>query len=162
MTKTIPLAKGHSTTVDDEDYDDLVLYKWRCTIWKDGTVNACRVKREDGKQRTVLMHREITKAPDGKVVDHKDGDTLNNTRANLRVCTKSENNMNKGVAKNNTSGIRGVSWNKRQKKWEAKIKLNRRTRHLGCFKDINDAAEARRQAEEELFGEFSYRNSRSL
>jgi hypothetical protein len=96
----------------------------------------------------------------GKIVDHKDGDTLNNTRGNLRVCGHSENNMNKRLAKNNTSGVRGVCWSKRFQRWNASIKIKRQYIWLGAFINKEDAIKARQSAENELFGEFSYANSR--
>ena len=159
MTKAIPLTKGKFTIVDDEDYEKLIVHKWYCSISKDGTPSACR--REHGTRKFVYMHRQIVASPDGKIVDHKDGDTLNNTRSNLRVCGKSENNMNKRLLRTNTSGVRGVHWHKRFGKWQARIGLNNKKIHLGYFDNIRDAEDAYQKAEEAFFGEFSYRKSRA-
>jgi hypothetical protein len=92
------------------------------------------------KRRSVKLHRFITNAPEGMVVDHINHDTLNNTDENLRVCTISENQQNRnGVCKNSKSGIRGVYWDKRIKKWVARMTLNGKYKHLGHFTDLKEA-----------------------
>ena len=87
--------------------------------------------------------------PRGRQVDHIDGDRMNNRISNLRVITMAENRRNMGRAVNNTSGHVGVTWSTRNKNWNAKIGVNGRTVHLGCFEDIQDAVAARRAAERE-------------
>lgn len=94
----------------------------------------------NGKQTTVILHRWLTGAPDRMVVDHVNHDGLNNTDDNLRVCTNVENLQNrKGAIKNSKSGIRGVSWHKQSKKWQANITVNQKQIFLGTFTDINEA-----------------------
>ncbi len=90
-----------------------------------------------------------------KMVDHIDGDKLNNKIENLRGCTNSENLMNAKLSKSNTSGIKGVSLNKKIGKWCASIRVNYKRLHIGSYDDINDAAEAVRIKRIELHGEFA-------
>lgn len=94
-----------------------------------------------GKRTLVKLHRFIMDAPDGMEVDHRDGrDTLNNRRDNLRIATRSENAQNRvGAQRNSKSGIRGVSWNERDRKWRAQIRLNGKQKYLGYFHDIHEA-----------------------
>ncbi|AKQ08439.1 HNH endonuclease [Bacillus phage PBC2] len=92
------------------------------------------------------------------IVDHIDGNVFNNTRNNLRVRTQSENNMNKQLQKNNTTGIVGVSWNVKSKMWTAYITKDRKRVNLGHYYYLRNAVKARVDAEDEYFGEHSYRN----
>ena len=71
--------------------------------------------------------------PAGKYIDHKDGDGQNNNPDNLRLATRTENSRNRGTNRNNTSGIKGVYWNKEKGKWQARIQINRKHKHLGYF-----------------------------
>lgn len=88
-------------------------------------------------------------------VDHIDGNTENNSPENLRVATRSENASNKSVSSTNTSGVIGVTRCKRTNKWMAQIGKDKRTMFLGRFDSIDDATKARRNAEDEMHGEFS-------
>jgi hypothetical protein len=92
------------------------------------------------KQRTILLHRWITNAPDGMVVDHIDHDTLNNTDSNLRIITIAQNAQNrKGAQRGSKSGVRGVIWDKNNNKWVSTIKINGVQMYLGSFDTIKDA-----------------------
>lgn len=97
--------------------------------------------------RLIYMHRQIMNAPTGKVIDHINGDKLDNRRGNLRICNQSVNMFNYGLPKHNTSGYRGVSWNKARNKWMAQIKHDKKNYNLGLFVDIQDALAARKLAE---------------
>ena len=77
----------------------------------------------------------------------------------LKDMTNSENQMNRKLAKNNTSGITGVTWSKRDKRWIARIKIKNKSICCGYYKNIEDAIKARKEAEEKYFGEHSYDNS---
>lgn len=80
-------------------------------------------------------------------IDHRDGDPQNNRITNLRLASNRDNCMNLGVAVNNTSGVTGVIWNKKDNKWQARIKVDRKQKHLGQFDTIFDAVACRRSAE---------------
>ena len=87
-------------------------------------------------------------------LDHIDGDGQNNNPNNLRLATNAENLRNRGKNRNNSSGKKGVCWNKQRKKWQAEIKVNRRGIFLGRFQSINEASAAYETAAREHFGEF--------
>lgn len=84
---------------------------------------------------------------DADQVDHEDGNTQNNRWVNLRDVTGQQNQKNMKRASNNTSGFTGVSWNSQKERWEAKIKVNQRTIHIGRFRSKMDAVIARKRAE---------------
>lgn len=108
----------------------------------------------------IAMSRYILNITDNNVkVDHKNHDTTNNTRENLRITSNSQNTMNRRINSNNTSGITGVHWNKNINKWCARIGVNNKRISLGYFDRIEDAIKIRKDAEEKYFGEFSYDNS---
>ena len=92
-------------------------------------------------------------------VDHINHDLLDNRKSNLRVTTKSQNQMNNKLAKNNTSGVTGVSYCKESGKWVSYIHLYNKRITLGYFIDFDDAVKARLNAEDEYFKEYSYKNS---
>ena len=92
--------------------------------------------------------------PKGLVRDHINGDKLDNRKENIRFILQPENSINRGKGENNTSGHVGVSWNKREEKWTAKIQVNGKKIHLGYFTDSQDAIAARKQAEIKYFGEY--------
>lgn len=139
----IPLTQGKVALVDREDYEELSKYKW-CAHKKLRTFYAVRNSTKDfrGKGHTIQMHRKIINCPIGMEIDHIDGNGLNNTRANLRVCTHSQNLMNIGKRSNNTSGFKGVSFDKQLKKWLASIHINCKQKNLGLFATAEDAYKA--------------------
>lgn len=99
----------------------------------------------DGKRTTIQLHRWILGVKDrNKIVDHINHNTLDNTRLNLRIGTHQENQQNrKGAHKQNkSSGIRGVSWHKKNKKWQAYLTINRKRINIGSFDSLEDAEKA--------------------
>lgn len=89
-------------------------------------------------------------------IDHKDNDKANNRLSNLRLATNSQNHINKGLQRNNTSGFKGVSWDTQIQKWRARIKVNGVNKYVGVFDDVAAAGAARAEAERKFFGEFAY------
>ena len=89
-----------------------------------------------------------------KVIDHKDRNRSNNAISNLREATQSQNCMNKGRLPLNTSGFRGVTWNKKVGKWQAQASLNLKTIYLGIFDSPEVASEAYQRFCAEQHGEF--------
>jgi hypothetical protein len=102
------------------------------------------------------MSREVTQVPIGLVVDHEDHDTLNNRRDNLRVCTYSQNAMNRRLMVTNTTGTPGIYWRQAANKWMVKITVDYKTVYLGQFGTLDEAKRARRDAEARMFGQFAY------
>lgn len=163
----IPLTQGYTALVDAVDAN-LITLKWQVRVCRHAPlVYAYHGMNRVGEPRNVAMHHMVMRRmlngelPQGKEVDHVDGNGLNNRRYNLRLATPTENMQNKSLYRNNKSGVRGVSWHKRDKSWSATIRVNNRLIHLGYFDEIEDAANARIVAELEYFGEFSPTLSRS-
>lgn len=118
--------------------------------------------RVKGLQTTVQLHRWITNAPSRLVCDHVNHNTLDNTDENLRLIENADNLQNrKGANRGSSSGIRGVSWEKINKKWRARVKLNNKEFHIGYFDDIEEARIAVESARENMmpFSEEAYRNA---
>lgn len=143
--KNIEIGK---TVINTRHLDLVINHKWRLST--QGYI----MTTVDGK--VILLHRLITGAKEGEVVDHINHQTLNNLDENLRVCSRQENGRNSKLNKNNTSGITGVTWHKSAKKWHAQIMVSRKTISLGLFVNINDAIVARKAAEVKYFREYAY------
>lgn len=111
-----------------------------------------------------LAYRIMTghDVPSGMEIDHKNGKRLDNRWCNLRVVSRTQNNMNAKIRSTNASGITGVSYDKKRCRWSAEIKINKRKIFLGRFDTLEEAAEARRKAEIEHFGEYSLKESRGI
>jgi len=92
--------------------------------------------------------------PRNNEIDHKDRNGLNNKINNLRLATRSDNCKNRSMAENNTSGVTGVYWHIRRRKWAAQIKWNGKQKHIGYFVNKEDAKQVRKEAEKKYFGEF--------
>lgn len=157
--KTIELTKGYKTIVDDDDFEYLCKQKWHVKICGRSHY-ACGKKWNTSTQTStnIKMHRTILGVTDPKIiVDHADGDGLNNIRSNIRICTRSENQANRMI-KYGSSMYRGVSWDKRAEKWHCYIGWERKMIHLGSFDNEIDAAKRYNQEAEKLFKEFAVFN----
>lgn len=106
------------------------------------------------RDRGVYLHRLLMNAPEDMFVDHINGDRLDNRLCNLRLCTKSENGRNSVKPKSNTSGLKGVSWHRKSKKWVAQIMINQKQIYLGLHKTKEDAHAAYVEASRKYHGEF--------
>ena len=150
--KVIELTQYKFALVDAADYDALSAVKWRANTQPHTTY---AVRESEG--RTVQMHRVITAAPQGVEVDHINGDGLDNRRDNLRLCSRKENQRNKRVTPH-SSKYKGVTWNTSHGKWQARIRIDGRQKHLGYFTDEIDAGRAYDEAAVKAFGEFARLN----
>ncbi len=148
----IPLTQGKFAIVDAGDYEWLSGRRWH--IVASGNTYAGR--KEHGK--TIYMHREIMKPPKGMLVDHIDGNGLNNRRANLRVCTNQQNMRNIRKKPGASSIYKGVYHDKRRDTWSAKICCGRKSTHIAVFATEIEAARAYDRKARELFGEFARLN----
>ena len=129
--KEIKLNNSNFTAlIDDEDYEKVSKYKWSKLEPKNG--NTIYVIGFINKKVTSL-HIFLLGKKEGKEIDHKDRNGLNNQRYNLRFLTQSENSRNIGIRPNNTSGYIGVSWIKKEKKYKTTIMYNGKTIHLGYY-----------------------------
>ena len=153
----IPLTQGQVALIDDEDFEIVSKYKWYAT-WSPDTKSfyaMTNIRKLDGKQTTLQMHRIIMNAQKGQQVDHIHHNTLDNRKSEMRLCSGSQNQHNSGKRTNNTSGFKGVSWHKATQKWYARIKLNGKEKSLGYFTHPELAHEAYCRAAAELHGDFA-------
>lgn len=156
--KVITLPNNRKTLVDAADYAALSNWSWHVT--RSG--NRYYVARNVGR-RVFLMHREIMNAPQGTDVDHINGDSLDNRRENLRLATRKQNQANRRLGRNSTSGFKGVSRYdygrcKGKGLWMASIRINGKKTTLGYFKSKEAAARAYDAAATRHFGEFAKLN----
>ena len=142
------LTQGKVAIIDIDDLELLNRWKWH---------HNKGYPRRVEKGEVILMSRFITKAPKGMVVDHINGNPLDNRRSNLRVCRQQDNQHNR-ASKVGSSKYKGVSWNKWQKIWEAYIVVNSKQLYLGKHKDEKQAALAYNAAAAKHFGEFARLN----
>ncbi len=148
----IALTKGLCAIVDAADYEEVSKYKWSAHI---AGANRYAVRRNKGKR--LAMHRFIMKPPKGMIVDHIDGNGLNNRRSNLRLCTAQQNQCNRRP-RGRTSRFKGVCYRKQIGKFAAAIMSHGEQIHIGCFDDEEEAARARDRMAVEFQGEFAYLN----
>ena len=155
--KKIPLTKGYFAIVDDADYLCLMKWKWCARTSRDGKVYAVRYagKNFEGKQVFVYMHRFLNGTPPHLKTDHRDRNTLNNQRKNLRSATSTQNAMNSIGHRDAVSKFKGVARNSKwvpggKNPWIAHFK----NRHLGVFPTEESAHAAYIIASKKEFGEF--------
>jgi hypothetical protein len=150
----VPLTKGYEAIIDASDVALVSQWLWYAQISKRTVYAIADNFDENGRRQTLRMHRLVTAPPADMQIDHINGDGLDNRRANLRVVTLAENSRNQRLAKNSTSGFKGVTWHKCKSKWIARIVLNRKTIHLGYFSTPEAAYEAYSKASIELHGQY--------
>lgn len=156
-----------------EEYAEIILYKYnteskRALIdiddisvvsgYKWNAVHSNYVTSKTGGP-TVLLHRLIMGPSNSMTVDHINHNPLDNRRSNLRVCTQQENSFNKKILPNNTSGVKGVSFDSKRGLWESSITKSGKRYYLGRYTELDDAERARTRAERDLFGEYRYRGN---
>lgn len=157
--RQISLSQGQFAVVDDADFEWLNNWRWRASFKADAGifyVTRWSTKDEygDGNRSIVLMHRFILGAPEGVMVDHRDRNTLNNQRYNLRLCTNGQNQAN-CKARCGQSVFKGVSRNKNM--WRSRIKVKGEVR-CKTFKLEIEAAEYYDKVALEHYGEFALTN----
>lgn len=161
MAKEIHLTQGKVALVDDEDFEYLNQFKWCLRGTGLGNFYAIRAFRKSKKNNitgSISMHRQLMKPEKGYVIDHLDGNTLNNQKTNLRICTQSDNCKNQKMSINNKCGYKGVCQQKNSKKFISQICYNNKKIYLGSFISIIDAARAYNEAAIKYHGEFANLN----
>ena len=181
--KEIRLTKGYFAKVDDDDYDWLIKHSWYAQErgheadrrrLREHTVARTTIRVElpcgDYAYRIVPMHKLIMDAKPGQMIDHVDGDPLNNCRGNLRFVTNQQNSWNSRGAKSfkgkpTSSRFKGVfrkvckyKGEPRYKYWVAKIGVDGTEITLGHFKDEENAAKAYDEAAKKYYGEYARLN----
>ncbi len=144
-------VSGREVTISASDLDTFNSRKWHLSsngyvVWRG---------MFEGKKRTIRLHREVMGVTEGQFVDHIDGNKLNNSRRNLRVCTYSQNRCNVGMRSNNTTGYKGVSLIRSTGKYRAQIRGAWGSKNLGHFNTAEEAARVYDRAALERQGEFA-------
>jgi hypothetical protein len=157
--RKIPLTQGQYAIVDPDDYPRLAKYKWHANRARD-TYYAQRKLwlPQLKKEITIKMHRQILNIPDFLLVDHINHNGLDNRKANLRPATHSQNTCNTPKYKRSRSKYKGVTWHKAKRKWNARIRVNRRTISLGYFQNEIAAANAYDHAAKKYHRQFAVIN----
>jgi len=163
----LPLSQGLFATIDLEDLSKVGQFKWHAQMVrrKDGsdlTYAVRNIPLQGGRkvrprQKRQLLHRFLLGAKPGEHCDHINGDGLDNRMTNLRICTHSENIMNKR-AQGGTSTFKGVHAYGCKSKWRVRIMVNGKRKHVGCFDDEQEAARAYDTSAIQHFGEFARLN----
>jgi len=151
--KKIKLTQGKYTLVDNKDFESVSKFKW---CYNGGY--AMRGIREGKHTRKVYMHRFICNPEYNLEIDHINRDRLDNRRINLRACTRKENAGNISLAKNNTSGFKGVGWSMEKNKWRSYIETRGKLKHLGYFNNKKVAAKIYNKVAKLYFGKFASLN----
>jgi hypothetical protein len=142
--------------IDIEDYEKIKNYRWYISFSKQwDRFREIIANTYLNKKQLLVLHQLIM---NDKMVDHKNGNIFDNRKENLRKCTKSENAWNRGKQKNNTSGYKGVYWDKSRNKWLVFIGVNKKYIHIGRFSNIIEAAKAYNEAAIKYHGKFAKLN----
>lgn len=157
--KRIKVYPRWEAMIDDEDFELLNAYCWRgVRDSKSGEVFARTDYRySDGEWRTIAMHRMVMQAKPLEEIDHREpSETLNNQKSNLRRATRSQNNANRRVGKNNTSGFKNVTRSRlKGKPWLVRVRKDGVLLDFGTYETIAEAAEVAASAMKEMHGEFA-------
>jgi len=154
--RLIPLTRGQTAIVDSKDFEWLSQWNWRAD-WNKYTKSfyASQSCTENGHSR---MHRLIMDALPTEEIDHRNRNTLDNRRDNLRKCSHPQNGSNRPKERSNASGFKGVWWHKIGKKWCAELRVDNTKIYLGLFNTAEEAAHAYDEAAKLHHGEFAYLN----
>lgn len=153
--RLIPLTQGQTAIVDCEDYEKLKQWNWHVRRQENRQVFYA-VRNESGIG--IYMHRIILGCTGKERADHKNCNTLDNRKENLRKCTCAQNLRNKVKASGKTSKFKGVSLNPRNNKWQVFIHINHKNTNLGEYKTEEEAAHVWDEAAKIHYGEFARLN----
>lgn len=165
MSKKIFLIGEHGhdkfALVDDSDYENVCKYRWHLNSGG----YACRPtyisrksKINPGKVGSISMHRQIIENKGGLIIDHINQNKLDNRRKNLRLCNYSQNFANRPKLVTNTSGFKGVKFDRKLNKYVARISYNYKNYYIGVYVKGEDAALAYNIKAKELYGDFVDKN----
>lgn len=155
--RLVPLTQGQNAIVDAEDFEWLDQWNWYAE-WCRFTNSFYAHRRLPNHGKIISMHAFILRCNMVEQGDHRNHDTLDNRKDNLRKCSSTQNHRNQRVCRGGSSRYKGVSWHKQKGKWRATIKLTEKQKHLGFFFVEQDAALAYDAAALEYFGEFAHLN----
>jgi len=152
--KEIRLTQGKVALVDDVDFEEISKYKWYPLNSQLNHVCAFTCI----KNKVNYMHRMIINAPIGTMVDHINGNPLDNQRANLRLCTNAQNQQNRKTKGKGKSDFRGLSFRKKWNTWEIHVRVNGRQTYIGSSKNEIEAAKLYDIAAIKFHGEYASTN----
>lgn len=159
--KKVPLTQGKFSLVDDEDYDRVMIHKW-CVNKYGNRWYAVRRDGEASKRyglaKVLLLHRFILDAKSDEECDHINGDGLDNRKCNLRIVTHQQNLWNQRKRMNTSSKYKGVTWSRKNGKWQAEIASKGIRFFLGLFNSEEEAAKAYDVKAIELHGIYAKTN----
>jgi hypothetical protein len=171
---------AHTVLLDKEDWDKVSQYKWFLNRAHTGKLYVrANIDHPDGgtlmrkiggkeyeckKQTTIALHQIIANTPKGMYTDHKNGDTLDNRKENLRICTNAQNCWNRGKNKNNSHGYKGIKFDGRRRlaPWQAYIGYHGKRIYIGNYATAEEAARAYDKKAIELYGEYAVLNFPTL
>lgn len=150
-----PIHGHFDILIDLEDVDKCKYITWSIQMVRSGK-DKSYIEFYATNNKIGMLHRYLMTNDKNMVVDHINGDTYDNRKYNLRVCTQEDNHKNRRKQRNNTSGHRGVLWYpyNNVNKWMAHIRINCKSITLGYYDKLDDAVEARRKGEIKYFGEY--------
>lgn len=138
--------------IDRVDIEKVKAYRW-------GINSRGYVVSVNNYKNQIYISRIILGITDPNIeIDHKDHNPFNNLKSNFRICTHAQNQRNKTLYRNNTSGYKGVNFNIRYQRWQAMITINGNRIWIGSFNNADDAARAYDQAAKKYHGEFACLN----
>lgn len=145
---------GYPVLIDDDDLSIVQRYRWYTMASKDNLIYFLSFYKQNGKRITVSLHREIANCQynDGKYVDHKNGNTFDNRKGNLRICTMKENVRNRKLCRTSTTGFKSVT--KVRGRYRARIGVDDKRIHLGYFDTPEQAHQAYCAAAKKYYGEY--------
>ncbi len=154
-TVEVPLSRGYVAIVDEADAGRVLSHKWSVRPSGRNVYAQRAVQRPDGVWTTQALHTFLTGY---ERTDHRNGNGLDNRRSNLRDATREGNSQNRRQRADNTSGYKGVTWHKRIDKWQAKVKADGVSRHVGYYETAEEAARAYDIAARFFHGEYASLN----
>ena len=157
LYKMLVESKGeiYEFLIDEDDYEKVRSHTWH---YANGYAKTNLPRIPNKPRPRLLLHRVVIGASKGEVVDHKNRNTFDNRKNNLRFCTYAENNRNNSGHRHNKTGFKGCSWCKREGKFRAAITVNGRMKSLGYHNTREEAARAYDAAAKKYFGEFACLN----
>jgi len=150
----IYLGSGASFLIDTDILDEILQFSWFID-----KKYVYRVKTIDGKRNVkIRIYRQIMRAEKGQIIDHINGNTLDNRKINLRICTAQQNHKNRKKRNEETASSKYKGVSRKRKKWCVSITHNYTRHHLGMFDTQEEAAAVYNEASEKLHGEFGRKN----
>ena len=157
--REILLSQGLCAIVDDDEYEKLMgYYKWYACKNRHLVYAKCNTSSTAGNRTTLKMHRIIMNAMPGQVVDHINGNGLDNRKCNLRIVDDQKNAANRRCHAGSSSKYKGVAWHIIRRKWQVNICVNGKNIYLGLHENEVDAALTYDMAAMKYFGEFARLN----